>query len=306
MNRRSAIGNLISAGAASWVSKLLHGSPSPSEDSGYTIRSEVRLVLLDVSVKDSQGSLVPGLPKESFRVIENGRTQPITIFDNRDIPVAVGILVDESRSMTPKRHAVLTAAELFIQESNPQDQIFVLNFSDTVERGLPKGELFSDNLDELRAALDRGKPKGKTALNDAVVMGVDQLEQGKREKKTLIVISDGGDNASEHTQRQMLEAVEGSVATIYTIGLFDEDDADRNPAILKRLAAVSGGEAYFPEDSAGMIPICRRIAKEIRSRYTLGYVPAPENGKGLRRVEVRVSAPKGGRLHARHRTSYRY
>ncbi|HLK48471.1 MAG TPA: VWA domain-containing protein [Bryobacteraceae bacterium] len=303
MTRRCAIEAITVGGAVSFVSRLLQAAESPSD---YTIRSDVRLVLLDVSVTDARGSLVAGLPKDSFQVMENGRSQPITVFDNADIPVTVGLLVDESRSMGPKRPDVLAAADVFIKESNPRDEMFVLNFNDQVQRGLPEKELFSDNPRELSAALYRGRAAGKTALNDAIVDGLALLEQGRREKKTLVLISDGGDNASKHTRPEMLEKVEASIATIYTIGLFDEDDPDRNPGLLRRLAAVSGGQAYFPPDTTGMIPICRNIAREIRSRYTIGYVPKPENGTGLRHVQVRVWAAGHKSLHARTRSSYRY
>ena len=285
---------------------LVAGSPV-EEQSNYTIRSDVRLVLLDVSVKNREGGFVSGLSKDNFAVFENGRLQRITEFAHDDLPVTVGILVDESFSMTPKRADVLTAAQTFIEESNPRDEVFVLNFNDRVTRGLPDRVLFSDNLQQLRSALHRGIPEGKTALNDAIVEGLQQLGLGRRDKKTLVVISDGGDNASKHKRRDMLDMVESSVATVYTIGLSDANDPDRNPGILRELAKISGGEAYFPEIPSGVIPVCRRIAKDIRARYTIGYSPEAENGASpLRHVRVRVSAPGHARLSARTRTSYRY
>ena len=183
MNRRTAVRKLLAASAGSVVTRLLAGSPRddrPEEDSGvFKLRSEVRLVLLDVSVKDSRGGLVSGLSKENFSVLENGRLQPITVFDRNDVPVTVGVLVDESRSMAPKRSEVLIAAETFIQESNRQDEIFVLNFNDQVVPGLPRDMLFSDDIQQLRSALHRGTPEGRTALNDAVVAGLRQLELGE-------------------------------------------------------------------------------------------------------------------------------
>ena len=305
MHRRRAIRALF-GGAASCTKALLASSEVSADERDYTIHSEVRLVLLDISVTDSRGSIVSGLPKESFQVREDGRLQSITVFEDGDIPVTVGLVVDESRSMTTKRTDVLAAAETFIQASNPKDEIFVLNFNDKVRRGLPEGILFSDDPRQLRAALDMGRAQGKTALNDAIVAGLDQLELGRRAKKALVVVSDGGDNASQHARGEMLERVEASIATIYTIGLFDEEDPDRNPAILKRLAVISGGETYFPRDAAGTIPVCRKIAKDIRSRYTVGYVPRPENGNGLRHVHVLVSAAGRTGLRARTRTTYRY
>jgi Ca-activated chloride channel family protein len=286
---------------------LANDSTDKPEDAqrDYVLRSDVRLVLLDVSVRDSRGGFVSGLAKENFSVIENGRRQQITVFANDDVPVTVGILVDESRSMTPKRSDVVAAAEIFIQESNPRDEVFILHFNDWVRRGLPASELFSDDIQKLRAALHRGVPAGKTALNDAVVTGLEQLELGRRDKKALVVITDGGDNASKHTRHDMLEMIERNVATIYTIGLFDSADTEGDPSILRKLSRISGGETYLPTELNEMIPMCRRIAKDIRTRYTIGYVPPAANGS-LRHIEVRGSAPGHGSLVIRTRTSYRY
>jgi Ca-activated chloride channel family protein len=307
MKRCFAVRNLIIASAVSFVlADLLAGSPA-REESDYTIRSDVRLVLLDVSVKEREGGFVSGLSKDNFAVFENGRLQRITAFANDDLPVTVGILVDESYSMTPKRADVLTAAQTFIEESNPRDEVFVLNFNDRVSRGLPDRLLFSDNAQQLRSALHRGIPEGKTALNDAIVAGLKQLELGRRDKKALVVISDGGDNASKIKRKEMLDMVERSVATIYTIGLYDNDDPDRDPGILRELAKISGGEAYFPASPSGMVSVCRRIAKDIRTRYTIAYIPKAENGAGsLRHIRVRVSAKGHARLSTRTRSSYRY
>jgi VWFA-related protein len=305
MNRRAAIRNLMVAGAVSFFGRPLKAAP-PDDPADFVLRSDVRLVLLDVSVKDRDGGWVAGLSKDNFHVDENGAPQDITVFANNDIPVTIGILVDNSRSMTPKRAEVLAAATTLIEESNPHDEIFVLNFNDTVKRGLPRDKLFSDDLPQLRAALSRGIPEGRTALNDAVVDGLQQLEQGKRDKKTLVVISDGGDNASTHKRAAMLDAVERSLATIYTIGIFDPGDEDRDPGILKKLARITGGMAYFPTDADDLTETCKSIAKDIRTRYTVGYAPAPKNGVSPRQIHVRVSAPGRAGLMARTRLSYRY
>jgi Ca-activated chloride channel homolog len=305
MNRRAAIRHLMVAGAVSiWGRRLKAMAPDDPPD--FVIRSDVRLVLLDVSVKDREGGWVSGLSKDNFRVDENGAPQDITVFANNDIPVTVGILVDNSRSMTPKRPEVLSAATTFIEESNPRDEIFVLNFNDTVKRGLPEDMPFSDNIQELRKALTRGVPEGRTALNDAIADGLHQLELGKRDKKTLIVISDGGDNASQHSRRETFDMVERSLATIYAIGLFDDGDPDRDPGILRKLAAISGGQAYFPGTAEDLTETCTGIAKDIRTRYTVGYPPQASNGGSLRHIRVRVSAPGHARLTARTRLSYRY
>lgn len=310
MTRRSAIRDLLIAGAAFVVSRPARGAQdkaSSPQDQDFVIRTNVRLVLLDVSVRDRDGGFVQGLGKENFQVFENGAAQPITIFANNDVPVTVGILVDESRSMAPKRNEVLSAAGDFIHESNPQDEIFVLNFNETVKRGLPPGVNFSGDPEQLRAALYRGISEGRTALNDAVVEGLTQLEMGRRDKKALVLISDGGDNASRHTRHEMLDMLDRSIATVYAVGLFDANDPDRDPGLLKQVAKTSGGDAFFPEDASQMSTVCKSIAKEIRTRYTIGFVPPVRNGAGtLRHIRVQVSASGRAHLTARTRTRYRY
>ena len=296
------------AGAVNWFTGLpscAYSQEQPNQPD-FVLHSDVRLVLLDVAVRDRHSELVGHLTPDNFTVLENGEAQRISVFSNEDVPVTVGILVDESRSMLTKRNDVLSAADAFIQTSNPRDEVFVLNFNDEVKPGLPRSILFSDNIEQLRAALYRGVPRGRTALNDAVVKGLQQLALGKRGKRALVVISDGGDNASRHTRSDMYAMVENSMATIYTVGLLDATDPDWNPHVLKHLAHVSGGEAFFLKDSSGMTAICQDIAKEIRTRYTIGYQPKPGNHGVLRHIQVRVSAPGRSLLSARTRTSYRY
>jgi Ca-activated chloride channel family protein len=306
MERRPITAFMLVAGAVSFLPGWLPGFPQ-QERPDFVIRSDVRLVILDVDVKDRHGSTVSGLTKDNFKVLEDGKPQSITVFAHEDLPVTVGILVDESFSMRSKRADVLAAAETFIQESNPRDEVFVLNFNDTVRFGLPPGMLFSGDRKQLGQALARAIPEGKTALNDAVVAGIKQLEKGKRSKKALVLISDGGDNASRHTRGEMLDLVEASAATIYTIGVYDPDDPDRDPRILHHLARISGGDAYFPNNPEGTVPICQRIARDIRTRYTIGYIPQADSGNAsLRHIHVQVSAPGHSHLRTQTRTSYRY
>jgi Ca-activated chloride channel homolog len=303
MKRRPVIQTVGILGAASFLSGVL----TATFGDDFTIHNEVRLVLLDVGVQNRDGNFVPGLSKQNFTVFENGQPQTISVFDNEDAPVTMGILVDESGSMIPKRRQVLAAAEDLIAESNRDDEVFVLNFNDSVKRGLPEGTLFSSEIPELRGALYRERPTGKTALYDAVADGLMQLEAGRRGRKTLIVVSDGGDNASLHKRAQTIDLVEHSAATIFTIGLFDEGQYDADPGTLRQLAKISGGETWFPTNLDGVSDACHRIAKEIRTRYTIGYVPPEDkNAAPLRHIQVKVSAPGQSGLTVLARTSYRY
>jgi Ca-activated chloride channel family protein len=281
------------------------GAPSGQDlTTDYTIRTTSRLVLLDVSVKDPRGGFVSGLNRDDFKVYENGKLQPITQFANADIPVTVGIVVDESGSMRPKRQEVIAAALEFIKASNPHDEVFVINFNERARHGLPDTVLFSDNIDMLRAALWRGIPEGRTALYDALELALHQLNMGRRDKKTLLVISDGGDNVSVHKLPEIMHNVLESVATIYTVGIFDEDDPEANPIVLKQLARVSGGGAYFPKKLDEVIPICQEIAKDVRRRYTIGYIPEVNNGKPERQIKVEARSESGRKLIVRTRTRY--
>jgi len=279
-------------------------TPDGQEPQNYTIRTTSRLVLLDVSVKSRDGGFVSGLTQDSFKVYENGKPQQITQFANADIPVTVGILVDESGSMRPKRAEVIAAALEFIKASNPQDEVFVINFNEKARHGLPDTVLFSDNIDQLGTALWRGIPEGRTALYDAIEMALHQTDMGRRDKKTLLVISDGGDNVSQHRLPDVMHDVLESIVTIYTIGIFDENDPEANPGVLKQLAQVSGGGSYFPKTLEEVVPICRQIAKDVRTRYTVGYIPDSSNGKPERQIKVVASSPEGQKLNVRTRTRY--
>jgi Ca-activated chloride channel homolog len=305
MERRRGVYGWLTVGAfciaASWNGQ---SQPVKQQEAGdYTIRTTSRLVLLDVSAKDSDGGLVSGLSAENFKVYEDGRLQQVTQFAHADIPVTVGLVIDQSGSMRPKQREVIAAALAFIQASNPKDEIFVINFNEVPRRGLPEAVLFSDDIQQLRAALWRGVPEGRTALYDSIEMALRQLDFGRRDKKTLIVVSDGGDNVSVHKLQDVVHDVLDSVSTIYTIGIFDENDPDRNPSVLKRIAHISGGGAYFPKNLDDIVPICQDIAKDIRARYTIGYIPLPSNKPAERHIRVLASS-NGRKLAVRTRTSY--
>ncbi|HEY1945522.1 MAG TPA: VWA domain-containing protein [Bryobacteraceae bacterium] len=270
----------------------------------YTISDNVDLVLLDASVKDPRGGYVTGLAKDAFRVTEDGRPRQITTFANVDAPVTVGLVVDNSGSMRLKRPEVILAGLAFAKESNPRDEFFVVNFNDSVVHGLPPSTPFTDDLQTLRAALYYGKAAGKTALYDAIAVALQDLQKGHHDKRTLIVVSDGGDNASKISQRELMTVIESSRATIYTVGMVDQGDADFNPRLLRKVAAVSGGQYFQPRTPDEVIPLFKKISKDIRSRYTIGYVPDEKNTK--RRIRsVKITAQSEGRkLIVKSRTSY--
>ena len=207
--------------------------------------------------------------------------------------------------MTPKRADVIAAALAFARSSNPLDQMFVVKFNEKVSFGLPANTPFTDQVEQLQVALSRISSSGETALYDAVVAALEHLKKGTRDKKVLIVISDGGDNASKHKLKEITTLAGQSDAIIYTIGIFDEQDGDQNPSVLKRLAKDTGGEAFLPQSLKEIAPICEQIAHDIRNQYTLAYVPANRKRDGTYRViQVKAISRDRGRLAVRARTGY--
>jgi VWFA-related protein len=281
-------------------------SPSQSRPDGeYTIRVNADSVVLHATVQNRKGVLVSGLSKDDFQVYEDGVLQPIDYFSHEDIPVTVGLVVDNSGSMSPKRPEVISAALAFARSSNPQDQMFVVLFNEKVSFGLPANTPFTDQVAQLEVALSRIAADGMTALYDAVAAALEHLKKGDRDKKVLIVISDGGDNASKHNLAQIMAMAGHPDAIIYTIGLFVAEDPDRNLGALKQLAKDTGGEAFLPETVSEVLPICERIARDIRNQYTIAYAPTNRKQDGTYRViHVKAGAPGRGRVFVRTRAGY--
>lgn len=271
----------------------------------FKLTATAELVLLDVSVKSASGERIPNLSKENFQVYEDGKLQKISHFGSNDVPATVGLVIDTSGSMRPKYTDVVTAAMLLLHESNRNDEVFIVNFGDRVSYGLPDNVPFTDDLQQLSAALMLVAPAGKTALYDAILTSLHHLEKGIRNKKALVLISDGGDNSSIHKSEEVMGLVRESHATIYTVGIFDEDDHDQNPGLLRRLSQMSGGEAFFPTKLSQLDGICTQIARDIRNRYTVGYVPLRSGALGsMRKINVTASGPDGHKLVVRTRKSY--
>ena len=271
----------------------------------YKICVSVSSVVLHATVQNHKGTPVSGLGKDDFQVYEDGVLQQIEYYSHEDIPVTVGLVVDNSGSMGPKRPEVIAAAMAFARSSNPQDQMFVVNFNEHVWYGLPFDMPFTDQTAQLQVALSRITANGETALYDAVAAALDHLKKGNRDKKVLIVVSDGGDNASKHNLAQIMAMAGQSDAIIYTIGIYTEEDPDRNPNALRQLSKATGGEAFFPQSVPEVVPLCERIAHDIRNQYTIAYAPANRTQDGAYRViQVKAMASGYGRLSVRTRAGY--
>ena len=262
------------------------------------------LVVLPVIVTDKQGRYVSDVPGAQFTVYDNGRRVPIELFTNEDTPVTVGLVIDASSSMRPKIGEVIAASLRFARLSNPQDELFAVRFNDDVQDVMPIPPfLLASDLAILEKVVTSIHPDGRTALYDGVMDALDHLAAGNRARKVLIVISDGGDNASSATLNGVLARARASNAAIYTIGLFDPDDIDKNPGVLKSLANTTGGERFLPRSAGELLSACEKIAREIRGGYTIGYVPPARDG-AYHRVKVEVDPSPSRKLNVRTRPGY--
>ena len=282
----------------------LNQDPKPTgQETPFQISVNLDLVVLPVSVRDRKGGFASDLKEQNFEVYEDGVRQSIRLFRHEDIPVTVGLVVDHSGSMQNKIADVIEAARAFVRSSNDQDQMFVVNFNERVTLGLPPGIPFTDRPEDMQYAILRAPLAGQTALYDALDTALDRLRTGDREKKVLVVISDGGDNASKLALPQILKKASESNAVVYAIGIFDKDDPDQNPTVLRRLAKETGGEAWFPDRSGEAAELCEGIAKDIRHQYALGYVSSNTVTVGHRSVRV-VAKAAGKDLVVRTRAGY--
>jgi VWFA-related protein len=207
--------------------------------------------------------------------------------------------------MSPKLAEVTAAARAFVRSSNREDEVFVVNFNEIASLGLPPSVRFTDSTADLERAIMASPTRGQTALYDAIGKALEQLQTGSRDKKVLIVVSDGGDNASKLGLDQVMKLAEESSAVIYTVGLFDEQDPDRNPGVLKRVARATGGEAFLPGELGEVVAICERIARDIRHQYTFGYAPSnPARDGSYRAIRVLARSNGPGKLSVRTRKGY--
>jgi Ca-activated chloride channel homolog len=278
---------------------------APPPDS--KIKVDVNLVVLHTTVLDDRGRFADGLKAENFRVMEGKEEQKLSLFKREDIPVSMGLVIDNSGSMRDKRPRVNAAALTLVEASNPQDEAFVVNFNDDFYLDLDKD--FSSSIPELKEALERIDSRGSTALYDAVIGSLDHVKKGAKDKKVLLVVTDGEDNTSHNSLEKTIKEIQKTDTVIYTIGLLGEEskkNAKRAKRALEEIAKASGGLAFFPENVADVKDICENVAHDIRNQYTLAYYPTNQKRDGtFRPVSVEVIPPRGrGKLTARTRNGY--
>jgi VWFA-related protein len=278
----------------------------PTEQPTQTVfTTQSDLVVLNLTVKDKKGRYVSDLPADAFTIFENKQAQSASFFVSEDAPVTVGLLLDSSGSMAANRELLLAAATSFVATSNSEDEIFALAFNDTVTAVLPDSAPFTADPDTLRRAMATAiQTRGRTALYDALAAGLNYLARGTRERKILIVVSDGGDNTSQTTAQDIWKHTQASNVVVYTVALVDETDRESNPKALKRIADATGGEAFRPRSIGDVGDVLRRIANDIRHAYTIGYVPSAEHDGAFHNVQVVVRAPNSRPVKVRTRNGY--
>lgn len=298
---------LVRAGGAAQAQQPAPPKPAQQKSDDFRIQKDVNLVVLHATVLDERGRFVSDLKQENFRVFEDKVEQKLSVFKREDVPVSVGLVIDNSGSMREKRERVNTAALTFVKTSNPHDEVFVVNFNDDYYLDLDKD--FTSDINEMKEALERIDSRGSTALYDALIGSLDHLKKGHRDKKVLLAVTDGEDNASRKNLEVTVQEAHKSDALIYAVGLLSQESkraSKRARQALTSLAQATGGLAFFPERTGDTEAICTQIAHDIRNQYTLAYYPTNTAKDGsFRSVQVAVNPPRGrGKLSVRTRNGY--
>jgi Ca-activated chloride channel homolog len=261
-------------------------------DETATFRADTRLVVLHAAVVDKRGHLLMNLPQKAFRVFENGVAQPIKKVLREDVPVSLGLIVDNSGSMDTKRQEVEASALTLVKSSNPQDEVFIVNFNDEAILEQP----LTGDIKELERGLAKIDSMGGTAMRDAIRMSIDYLkENGKRDKKVLVVVTDGDDNTSSETLEDLIKAAQQGEVLIYTVGLLSEDEkheTKRAERALNAIAKATGGKSFYPKKLNDVAGACQQAAHDIRSQYVIEYSPTNATLDGsFRQIKVVANAP---------------
>jgi Ca-activated chloride channel family protein len=277
--------------------------PGSNDDSMFVFKKQVEEVVLHASVVDDNMHLVTGLDRGAFTVLEDGKPQTITSFRREDVPVAIGIVVDNSGSMRDKRSQVNQAVLNLMRASNPRDEVFVVNFS----QNYYLDQDFTSDANLLQTALHQVSSAGSTALYDAIIASAVHLKNNPHlDKKVLLVITDGQDNMSQETLEEASRRLkQANGPTVYAVGLLGSGLQRKGREALQDLAEGTGGVAYFPESLDQVDNITRTVAHDIRSQYMIAYKPRNQNARpGYQSVRIEATAPGYGKLTVRTRTGY--
>jgi Ca-activated chloride channel family protein len=282
---------------------LAHAQPNPV----ITYGADARLVVCYATVADRSGYLLTDLSRAAFTVFENGAPQTIKLFTREDVPVSLGLVIDNSASMLSKSKQVAAAALNLVKASNPDDEVFVVNFNEKAYLDLLNGKDFTSDIYEMEAALRLTQSEGGTAMRDAARMSIAHLvKHAHRDKKVLVLLTDGEDNLSKISFDDLVRAAQQTNVVIYTIGLFDVGDTGDRPEktearqTLKRLASATGGESYFPTFLTDVNRIVARVARDIRNQYVIGYTSSDlAMDSTYRRIRIAISGPRQATVRTR-------
>jgi Ca-activated chloride channel family protein len=315
--RNKSLRNLTLAGAGLVILAPLfisgqQSKPAEAPDAEDTVFStDTRLVPLNVTVTDKSGRLLVNLPQSAFQVYENGVLQQIKIFKREDVPVSMGLIIDNSGSMREKRQGVESAALALVKDSNPQDEVIVVNFNDevyldTCQQGGTKN-CFTSDINVMEHALTKIDSRGGTAMRDAISLSAGELkEKAKRDKKVILVVTDGNDNASVISLDALTRLAQQDDVLIYAIGLLTDEDkreAKKAQRALQLLAESTGGTVFYPKDVSEVDRIAHQVAHDIRNQYTIAYTPSNPALDGTFR-QVKVVVKGQGNPVARTRSGY--
>lgn len=300
MKRLGVILLVLSGGAAAGAQvsgpmRLPNRTLSPG-----TIHVDVNLVLIDVSVTDKLGNPVAGLERKDFHLYEDQEEQEILTFSREDVPASVGILFDTSTSMKPRIAEARTAVQAFLQKSNPEDEFFLIDFNNHANLD----SYFTPDISLIQRRAAPLIPDGRTALLDAIYLGLEQMRSAKNDRHVLIIISDGGDNHSRHHEGQVRDLLEESDSQVFALGIFNApelvktDEERKGPALLSQLAELTGGSLYTVQDSKDLTGFAERIGEELRTEYVLGFKPL-HRGADYRHLKVRVESQPELKVHSR-------
>jgi len=258
------------------------------------MKVDVSMVLVPVTITDPMNRLVTGLDKENFQLFENKEAQELRTFSSEDAPVSIGVIFDMSGSMTSKIERAREAVIQFFKTANPQDEFFLIAFADKPEEVSD----FTSSVEDIQGKLVYTVPKGRTALLDAIYLGVSKMRQAKYTKKALLIISDGGDNHSRYTESEIKSTVKEADVMIYAIGIYDHyfptEEERLGPALLGEISELTGGRAFTIDNPNDLGDVATKIGIELRNQYVLGYRPKnPGHDGKWRKIKVKLIPPKG-------------